>query len=192
MKITALYGSPRAGGNTDILMDEFLRGVLAVAPDADIKRLHVRDLNIYPCTECNACFKTGDCVFDDDMTGIYGRLLESDMVVLAAPVFFYGLPSQLKALVDRTQALWARKHILKQDLGRKRAGFFISAGGTKGQSLFDGVKLTAKYFFDAINVEYKGERFYQSIDNKGDIRKHPTALPDVFESGKSMADSTEP
>ncbi|MFH1228239.1 MAG: flavodoxin family protein [Planctomycetota bacterium] len=189
MDILALYGSPRKNGNTDILMEEFLRGALSAAPGAHIEKLCMRDLNIKPCTECNACLKTGDCIFNDDMEGIYSRLLSADIVVLAAPVFFCNLPSQAKTLVDRTQALWARKHILMWDMGRKRAGFFISVGGTKGKLLFDGIKQTVKYFFDTINVEYKGERFYRSIDNKGDIKKHPTALQEVFESGKSMAGS---
>ena len=68
-----------------------------------------------------------------------------------------------------------------------RKGFFISAGGTKGENLFTGTILTVKYFFKAINVDYSSELVYNKIDTKGAIRKHPTALKDAFEAGKKLA-----
>ena len=187
MNVLAIYGSPRKNGNTDILLDEFLKGVSAVAPDASIERIYIRDLKIEPCKEYNVCLKTGNCIIKDDMTAFYDKLINAERIALAAPVFFYSLPAQTKALVDRCQALWARKYILKQTIkntGRK--GFFISAGGTKGENLFTGTILTVKYFFKAINVDYAGELVYNKVDTNGAIREHPTALKDAFEAGNKF------
>ncbi|MBI4712891.1 MAG: flavodoxin family protein [Planctomycetes bacterium] len=135
--------------------------------------------------------KTGDCIIKDEMTPIYNKLLKADLVVLAAPIFFYGLPAQTKALIDRCQSLWARKYILKRsDSGKpKRRGFFISVGGTKGENLFTGAALTVKYFFKAIDVDYADDLLYRQVDAKGAIRNHPSALKEAFQAGQEMATS---
>lgn len=186
MNILGLYGSPRKGGNTDILMDEFLKGVLSAKKRAQTERIYIRDLKLGACREYNNCLKTGECIIKDDMTALYDKLLKADMVALSAPIFFYSVPAQVKAMIDRCQALWARKHVLKQAMGPVRKGFFISAGGTRGKNLFAGVKLTVKYFFDAINVKPVGELVYRQIDAKGAIRKHSTALQEAFRAGQAI------
>jgi len=89
-------------------------------------------------------------------------------------MFFYGITAQLKAFIDRTQALWARKHVLNQpppDSGRK--GAFIGVGASKGKNLFEGSKLTLKYFFDSIGVKYADELLVWGIDKKGEIFARP-------------------
>jgi multimeric flavodoxin WrbA len=124
------------------------------------------------------------------MHKIYPRLLEADIIILASPIFFYGITAWAKALVDRSQALWARKYLVKNPPlgkgGKKRQGFFISVGATKGQKLFEGAILTVKYFFDALNVKYVGELVFRGIDAKGDILKHPEAIQQAFEAGRKL------
>jgi len=132
--------------------------------------------------------KDGRCVIRDDMDDIYQSLEEADALIIGSPIFFYGLPSQLKALVDRCQALWVRKYVLKQESeSQGRKGAFIAVGATKGSNLFDGSKLTVQYWFDAMGVEYVEELFIRSVDKKGEVRKHPTALSDAYELGKRLA-----
>ena len=70
--------------------------------------------------------------------------------------------------------------------GKKRKGFFLSAGGTKGQKMFEGAVLTVKYFFDVLNADYAGELLVRQVDAKGDILKHPEALQQAFEAGKKF------
>jgi multimeric flavodoxin WrbA len=186
MKVLGIMGSPRIGGNTDLLMDEALKGARSLGAFAE--KVVVEELDISPCREFNGCMKDGRCVIRDDMDEIYQSLDEADAVVIGAPIFFYGLPAQLKALVDRCQALWARKYVLKQEPARQgRKGAFIGVGATKGSNLFDGSKLTVKYFFDAIGVEYLEELFIRGVDQKGEVKKHPTALSDAYELGKRLA-----
>jgi multimeric flavodoxin WrbA len=188
MKVLGLFGSPRRGGNTDILLEEALKG--AEKEGAEVERLHLTDFNITPCRECHGCDQTGECVILDDMQKIYPKLLEADVIIFASPIFFYGITAWAKALVDRCQVLWSRKYLLKNPSlgkeGKRRKGFLISVGGTKGQRVFEGAILTAKYFFDVLNAEYVGELVFQGIDAKGDILKHPEAIRQAFEAGRRL------
>ena len=184
--LLGIMGSPRIKGNTDLLLDEALKG--AQSQGAEIEKIIVDKLKIAPCREYYGCLKDGNCVIRDDMDDIYPKLLEADGVIVASPMFFYGLTSQLKALIDRCQALWARKYVLKQNLpGSGRKGAFIAVGATKGKTLFDGSILTVKYFFEAIGVKYVDELLVRGVDRKGEIEEHPAALSDAFELGRRLA-----
>jgi multimeric flavodoxin WrbA len=188
MKVLGLFGSPRRGGNTDLLLEEALRG--AKAEGAEVEALYLSDFNIIPCRECLQCFNDGKCIILDDMQKIYPKLLEADIIILASPIFFYGITGWAKALVDRCQAFWSRKYVLKDESlgrgGKRRKGFLISVGATKGQRVFEGAILTAKYFFDVLNAEYVGELVFRQIDMKGDILKHPEALQQAYEAGRRL------
>ncbi len=118
MRITALYGSPRKDGNTDLLMQAFLEGVREAG--AARTEIFLRDYKFSPCIECGGCTATGVCVLRDDMDEIYPHLIAADVIVLAAPVFFYGLNALAKAMVDRTQCFWARKYLLGRGLAQER------------------------------------------------------------------------
>ena len=185
MKVLGIMGSPRIHGNTDMLLDESLKG--AQSQGADTEKILVDKLKISPCKEYYGCLKDGNCVIRDDMDDIYTKLAESDIIIIASPMFFYGISAQVKALIDRCQALWARKHILKiNPSGSGRKGAFIAVGATKGKQLFDGSKLTMKYFFDAIDVEYADELLVRGVDKRGEIKEHPDTLSDAFELGKRL------
>ncbi len=188
MKVLGIMGSPRIRGNTDLLLDEALKG--ARNHGAQVEKIIADKLKVSPCREYYGCLRDGDCVIRDDMDGIYPKLLHADAVIVASPIFFYGLTAQLKALIDRCQALWARKYILKQDLpGSDRKGVFIAVGATRGKKLFDGAILTVKYFFEAIGVKYVDELLVTGVDKRGEIEEHPTALLDAFELGKRLTEN---
>jgi len=186
VKVLGVMGSPRIKGNTDLLLDEALKG--AQSQGAEVEKIIVDKLKIAPCREYYGCLKDGNCVIRDDMDAIYPKLLDADRIIVASPIFFYGLTSQVKALIDRCQALWARKYVLKQnppDSGRK--GAFIAVGATRGKRLFEGSILTVEFLFQAIGVIYVDELLIQGVDQKGEIKEHPTALTDAFELGKRLA-----
>lgn len=184
MRVLGLMGSPRIKGNSDLLLDEALKG--AESAGAQVEKVIVNKLNISGCRECLGCYKEGNCVVQDDMQDIYPKLLEYERIIIAAPIFFYGVPSQLKAPIDRCQAMWARKYILKQTPSPGRKGAFIGVGATKGPRLFDGAKLTVEYLFEALGIEYTDELYIRGVDEKGQIEDHPTALQDAFELGKRL------
>jgi multimeric flavodoxin WrbA len=177
-------GSPRIKGNTDLLLDEALRG--AQSQGAEVEKITAANLQIAPCREIYACLKDGNCVIRDDMDGIYPKILAADAVIVASPIFFYTVSAQLMPLISRCQALWSRKYVLKNMNIPLKKGAFIAVGATRGAKLFDGPKLTIKYFFQASNAEYKEELLIRGIDKKGEIKQHPTALADAYELGKRL------
>jgi arsenate reductase len=186
MFVLGLQGSPRTKGNTSILLATFLTEAERLG--AHTRHLDVARKNISPCQECGTCEKEGFCPIDDDMQQIYPLLWQADIIVMATPIFFYGPTAQMKALMDRSQALWARKYVHKiVDPGRKwRRGFLLSLGATKGKNLFDCVTLTAKYFFDAVGASFDGSLTYRQIERPGEIAKHSTALKDAKEKAGSL------
>jgi len=185
MKVLGIYGSPRKKGNSDLLLDKVLEG--ANAAGAEIKKIYVRDLKISGCRECGSCEKTGACVIQDEMGDIYSSLWNSQIIFLSSPIFFYGLPAQAKMLVDRTQAMWSKRNLEKTPEQRRNydhgRGYLIAVGATKGKNLFEGVQLTARYFFDALDKSYEGGLFYRAIEGKGNIADHPTALREAYGLG---------
>ncbi len=185
MKVLGLMGSPRIKGNTDLLLDEALKG--AQSRQAEVGKIIVDKMKITPCREYYGCLKDGDCVMRDDMDVIIPRLLEADGIIVASPMFFYGITAQLKALIDRCQALWVRRNVLKTLPESKKKGVFIGVGATKGKQLFDGSILTIKYFFQAFGAEYADELLVRGVDKRGEIKEHPDLLKEAFELGQRLA-----
>ncbi len=185
MKVLGIMGSPRIKGNTDLLLDEALKG--AKSQGAKVERIVADRLNISPCREYYGCLRDGNCVIRDDMDDLYPKLSSYDVVILASPIFFYGLSAQVKTLIDRCQALWSRMSVLHQQPIPGRKGALIAVGATKGKKLFDGSILIAKYFFKAIGVSYADELLVRGVDKRGEITEHPTALLEAFELGKRLA-----
>jgi len=177
-KVVGIYGSPRKGGNTDLLLDSALKGCQEQGDN--IKKVYVRDLDIAGCSGCDGCAKTGICVIKDDMQDIHILIDDADVIVLSSPIFFYGVTSQVKALIDRGQAMWWRRRVGKEnktkiDTTRGR-GFLIAVGATRGKNLFECAKLTARYFFDALGMSFEGGCFFRGIESIGAVKEHPEAL----------------
>ena len=186
MKVLGIMGSPRRQGNTELLLDKAMEG--AGEAGAEVEKVLVSKLKISPCLEIYACRKDGNCAIKDDMQLLYKKLLEADYIIFASPIFFYGITSQAKAIVDRCQALWVRRYVLNMggEDNRERRGVFISVGATRGAKLFDGAVLTVKYFFDAVGVKYSGDLLVRGIGNKGQIEENPAALEDSFCLGREL------
>lgn len=186
MKALGIMGSPRLRGNTDLLLDKALEAIKESG--YEIEKIVVDRLTLSPCREYYACLRDGKCSIRDDMDEIYSKLLDSDIIIVASPIFFYGVTAQVKALIDRSQALWARKYVLKQAFPKTgRKGAFIAVGATRGENLFAGSILTIKYFFKAIGIDYAGEVLVRGIDKKGDILAHTTAMSEAYVLGRKLA-----
>ena len=190
MKVLGIAGSPRRGGNTDTLLARFLEG--AASQGAEVKTLRVCDLKIRGCLHCDACLEKGECRVQDDMQMVYREMEAADRIVIASPLQFMSVPSELKALIDRCQALWARKYVLKvPPLGdkRERKGFLISVGGRRTiPNLFDAELVTVKTLFRTLDVAYAGDILIPGIDARGDILKHPDLLEKAFLEGQKFTE----
>lgn len=186
LKLLAVQGSPRKGGNTEILLDEAIRG--ACEAGAQVEKVELRLLRITPCMELYECKKNGQCAIKDDMTGLYAKMDKSHRLILASPIFFYTVSAHVKSFIDRCQAGWARRYVLGERISSpvQRKGAFIAVGATRGKRLFDGVKLTVKYFFEAIDMTYADELLVRGVDEKGEILKYPEHLQAAYELGHRM------
>ena len=190
MKVLGIRGSPRRRGNTDLLLEQALAA--ARGAGAQVETITLQGLNINPCLHCDGCLKAGICVIKDDMQQIYTELREADRLIIASPIFFMGLTAQMKAMIDRCQALWVMKYVLKQPVALnsngERRGLFISVGGTGFSNLFQSPLVTIKSLFTVIDIKYAGEITFSRIDEKGAIKEHPTALQDAFEAGRHLVE----
>jgi multimeric flavodoxin WrbA len=191
VKVLGIYGSPRKGGNTDLLLDRILEG--ARQAGAEVESIYVRKLKINGCLECGSCDDTGECAIRDDMDTVYPLLQEADVIFLASPNFFYNVTAQVKLLIDRSQAMWS-KRLLEKTPEQRRSydsgkGYLICIGATKGKNLFVGVELTVKYFFDALDMTYEGGLLIGRVEEKGAILNHPDSMDRGFDLGKSAVES---
>lgn len=188
IKVVAFNGSPRKGGNTVTLLAALAEGVKAAGGVIEIIR--VCDLNIQPCNACGGCDDTGECVLIDDMTELYDKITAADRVVLASPIYFYGITAQAKALVDRTQALWCRGRLPEiPGPGRNepsRRGLLLAVCATKGAKVFAGATLTAKYGFDAMGFAPGGEFLVRGLEEPLDAAARPEALREAEEQGRKL------
>ncbi|UWG98899.1 flavodoxin family protein [Dehalobacter sp. DCM] len=175
MKILGISGSPRRGGNTEILLDEALDA--ASKSGAQTEKVILSTYRYSPCLSCGACEKTGRCIQQDDMLGIYEKIALADGMIFASPMYFYTVSGWAKSAIDRSQAFWSRKYILKDPVfSVNKKAYFIGLGATKGERLFEGTNLVMKYFYDAIGYEAAGELLIKGIDKKGDILNYPKHL----------------
>ncbi|RMD56066.1 MAG: flavodoxin family protein [Nitrospirae bacterium] len=174
-------------GNSEILLNKALE---AIREDGhNITLFRPSEMDISPCTNCGGCDETGECVIEDDMDGVYRAIRDGDRFIIASPIFFFGLTAQLKALIDRCQAFWCEKYLLKKPLPEGnygRRGLLIMVGGMKREIGFKCGEATAKAFFRTISVPKHETLYYEGVDAKGAILKHPSALKEVYEAGKRL------
>ncbi len=193
IKCLGIAGSPRKGGNTEVLLHEALAGVAEGGGETEIIRLRL--YKYAGCIGCDGCFKEGKCMVQDDMQQIYPKILAADRIILAAPVFSMGMNAQAKAMVDRTQRFWSTKYVLKRQVINDaaarppRQGFFIAVAGSGLPRVFDGAEQVARYFFKMIETAYLGSYMYNQTDEKGAIQKKSAALQEVRLAGKALVTS---
>jgi multimeric flavodoxin WrbA len=186
MKVLGINGSPRIGGNTDILLDRVLEG--AESKGAEIEKVILNKLKFSPCQECEKMADDGLCLVKDDMQAVYEKIKRADAIVFASPVFFGSLSAQSKMMIDRFQCAWRAKYILKKYAGyKKMPGIFISLEGSARKDFFENAKSIVKNLFATINVVYKDELFCAGIDKKGSMLKHTDCLKKAFRLGEKLA-----
>ncbi|WFA09617.1 flavodoxin family protein [Tissierella sp. Yu-01] len=165
-KVLALMGSPRRNKNTEKLLDYLLDGIDKSV--YDVNKVVLKNLDINHCTGCEHCGRTSNCAFKDDMIDIYNGFDDSDIIILASPLYFNSINGLSKNMVDRCQRYWSIKYVLGENYKRNetRKGIFLSVGGAPfTHNQFDGTIPIIDYFFKAINAEYAGNYFVSNTDN---------------------------
>lgn len=188
MKVLGINGSPRIGGNTDILLEKAMEG--ARSKGAKTEKIFLNELNIAPCQEqeYENVNDEGFSVVDDDIHIVFRKMQEADVLILASPIFFGSLSAQAKTMIDRFQCVWVAKNMLKKEIFTKKiAGAFICVEAGLQKDFFDNAKSIVRYFFVITGISYKEEAFYPGLDKKGSVLEHPEYLESAFELGRKMA-----
>ncbi|MBP5725742.1 MAG: flavodoxin family protein [Clostridia bacterium] len=160
-RILILAGSPRRGGNTELLARAFAE---TAGQRNETELIFAADCRIYPCTGCNSCYtREGHrCFRDDDMQQIYEKLKQADTLIIASPVYFYGISAQLKALVDRLHTP------MRNDFRIRKLGLIL-AGAADLPDLFDPIILQYRMILRFFRLEDAGMVLVPGVKDKGDI-----------------------
>jgi FMN-dependent NADH-azoreductase len=186
IKIAAIHGSPRKNQNSDTLIEAVLEGIKI--EQYQVKHIYTAAENIKPCTACNACSKHQGCIIEDYMQEAYKILDEADIVITATPVFFHSVTAQLKNFIDRTQAVWASKYVLKNTMisRKRRLGFAICTGGPpKEKSFFDCTIKVLDIYHKCINAKLVGTLSVADVDYEH-VRKREDVLELARQEGRKL------
>lgn len=179
MKVLGFAGSPRVGGNSDILLDEVLAG--AAAAGGEVEKVQLNRLSIRPCQACESCrTQPQRCVVNDDMQGLYDKLNEADVWVLATPVYWWGPSAQLKLMVDRWYGLPEKR----EHLTGKRAALVVTLGDDDHRT----AQPTVQMFSDAfayLRMDL-AEPLVVTASERGEVRANTVALTRARKLGAEL------
>lgn len=176
-KVLILSGSPRKGGNSDLLCDEFLRGALEAGNDAE--KIRVADKKIGYCRACYYCRDHGgECALKDDMAEVLKKMIDADTIVLASPVYFYAIDAQLKALIDRTVARWT-------EVKNKDFYYIMTAADDDKAAMATTLECFRGYAACVNGAKEKGVVYGTGVYEKGKINGSP-AMKQAYEMGRRV------
>ncbi len=187
MKVIGIMGSPRIGGNSDILLSQALAG--AKEAGADVEKIILDRKHIAGCKDCKKCNKTGVCAIKDDMAEIQNKILDAYAIIHASPVYFWSMTAQMKAYLDRWcvffDAEWKWQKIYYPKMRGKRIALITVCGDTNihtGDPIVHSFKNTA----EMTKMNWIGN-VMASATEKGEITGNETALKEAFALGKQAA-----
>jgi multimeric flavodoxin WrbA len=183
--VVGLNGSPRRNGNSATLLDQALRA--AEASGAQAVRLDLAFMDISSCKACEDCFADGECVIRDDMDRVYQLLEEADAVIVASPIYFSGMSSCAKLAVDRCQALWARRQVLKRP--RKPGAGAIILTAAQPNAKFDNAVSELRAFLIGIGIAPGETLKVAGADGSSYAADHPEVLAQARELGTRLLSS---
>lgn len=176
MSILVFSASPNKRGNTHNLMEKFLEGL-----EGNKEVIEVYDKKIGPCIDCKYCYKIENCAIKDDMIDIYYKIKKSDIIIVATPMYFSGVPAPLKALIDRLQVYWSKKYIRKDrtDIKPKR-GVILVTGGSSWPNMFKPVEETLMFAMAAMDAKVE-EKIYVERTDELSVKDNERLLKEVYE-----------
>ena len=184
MKVLGILGSPRVGGNSDILLDQALAGAKGVGAEAE--KIVLSKKKIAGCLDCGKCNETGICAIKDDMQEIHKKILEADVVIHSVPVYFWAMTSQMKTYLDRWCAFfdaeWRLHKAYRPKMKGKRIGLITLCGDSNvstADPIVHSFKNTCQ--FTGLNLL---EVVQASAGAKGEIANNEAAKKRAYDLGK--------
>lgn len=176
-KVLILSSSPRRGGNSDRLCDEFMRG--AAESNNEVEKVFLRDKTIHPCLGCSACSQYHKpCPQKDDAAEIIGKMLKADVIVMATPVYFYAMSAQMKTLIDRCCGPYTKM--------KNKEFYFIATAAEENPAIMERIVANFKGFLDCLEYPtIKGTLFCGGVWHPGEIKGKP-ALQEAYGMGRNI------
>ena len=176
-KVLILSASPRKGGNSDTLCDQFLRGAKESGHQAE--KIFLRDKKIGYCTGCGVCNKTHRCAQDDDMAEVLEKMVRADVIVMATPVYFYTMNAQMKTVIDRVAPRYS-------EVSDKDFYYLLTAADSDPKMLERTLEGFRGFTEDCLtNPQERGVVYGVGLWEIGDVQKSP-ALKQAYEMGKGV------
>lgn len=191
IRILACNGSPRKNGNTETVLDAFLAG--AAEAGAETKKIRLVELDFKRCRGCNACHKKGICVITDELTPLFDEILQSDILVLASPIYSMTVTAEMKAFIDRGQFLWAQKFVTKTlvfDEGHlsNHTGVYIGTSGQPAAGIFDAAFPVVRAFFNDAGFSYTKNVLFPGMDQHGGVKGWPESVDTARKRGTEIVE----
>ncbi|MBQ6430582.1 MAG: flavodoxin family protein [Oscillospiraceae bacterium] len=175
--VLILSGSPRKGGNSDLLCDEFARG--AAEAENKVEKIRVAEKKIDYCSGCYFCQTSGGvCAKKDDMPEILQKIIDADVIVLASPVYFYSIDAQLKTLIDRTVARWT-------EVKNKEFYYIATCADEESEAVDRTIECFRGYADCVEGAKEMGVIRGVGVYEKGKIKNTPV-FRQAYEMGKSV------
>jgi len=174
--ILVLSSSPRRGGNSDLLSDQFTAG--AQEAGNQVEKIFIKDRKINYCTGCGSCFNGKSCPQKDDMAEILEKMIAADTIVMATPVYFYTMSGQMKTLIDRTCARYT-------EISNKEF-YFIATAAVNSKPAMERTIEGFRGFTSCLSKpKEKGIIVGTGVFEKGDVKGKPV-MNEAFEMGKNV------
>lgn len=180
MRVLGISGTPRVGGNSEILLDSALTPF--VDEGWDVTEFLLSDKKIDPCIGCESCTESSECFIDDDMHEIYGAYKTCDAIIISSPVYWRNVPAQLKALFDRTFAI-REKRLLEGKMGGAIA---VGRGSGGGQAIVLNIIYSFYLSCGALCVPGELNGVSAVADKAGDIASQPRRLEQARILGRNI------
>ncbi|HKM41434.1 MAG TPA: flavodoxin family protein [Methanocorpusculum sp.] len=189
INLIAINGSPRKGGNTETVLDAFLKG--AEDAGASVKKRRLVEILHKNCRGCNECHKTGVCVIRDNLTPVFEDILSADILVLASPIYSMSVTAEMKSFIDRGQFLWARKFVTKtlsfdKEHLAKHMGVFIGTSGQDIPDIFQSAFPVVRAFFNDAGFSYTKNVLFPGMDKRGGVKNWPESVEEAEKAGREI------
>ncbi len=181
IRVLGICGSPRHNGNTEILIDEVLRG--AEEAGAEAKKVLLSKLDIRHCTGCEICQKTGECVQQDDMSALLTQMEQSHVWIWGTPVYWHGPTGQFKTFLDRC---YSRVHGLKKTRNARQAILVIPLADNAGIARHTVGMLTTS--LKGITEEVLATIIAPGVWESGAVRNYPDVLAAARRAGREAVE----
>ena len=189
IKMLVINGSPRFRGNTETVLDAFIEG--AKEAGAEVTKIRLVEIHHKNCSGCNSCHKDGHCILNDELTPVFDQMMQSDILVLASPIYSMSVTAEMKSFIDRGQFLWAQKFVTKtlsfdKEHLAKHTGVYLATSGQDIPHIFDSAFPVVRAFFNDSGFSYTENVLFPGMDQHGGAKGWPESLVEAKRRGKEI------